>query len=49
MKKKFSRIVAITSKKNIININLNKKLGFRLINKKNRSKSLWQKMIYKSK
>lgn len=47
--KRFSRIVAITSKKNIININLNKKLGFKLINKKNGSKSLWQKMIYKSK
>lgn len=40
----FSKIIAITSKKNVININLNKKLGFKRINNKN---SLWQKMIYR--
>ena len=40
----FNKIIAITSKKNVININLNKKLGFKKINNKN---SIWQKMIYR--
>lgn len=40
---RFNKIIAITSKKNVINISLNKKLGFKKINNKN---SIWQKMIY---
>ena len=41
----FSEVIAVTNKKNDINIALNKKLGFKkkkLINKK------WLKMTYKS-
>ena len=40
----YNRIISITSKKNVTNINLNKKLGFKKI--KNND-NLWQKMIYK--
>lgn len=40
----YQRIIAITSKKNVININLNKKLGFKKIHSNN---NLWLKMIYK--
>ncbi len=39
----YKKIIAITSKKNVININLNKKLGF----KTTKYNNLWQKMIYK--
>ena len=40
----YERIIAITSKKNAINVNLNKKLGFKKIHN---ITNLWQKMIYK--
>ena len=40
----YKRIIAITSKKNVANINLNKKLGFEKIHSIN---NLWIKMIYK--
>ena len=40
----YEKIIAITSKKNAININLNKKLGFKKIYKFNNQ---WLKMIYK--
>ena len=42
----YKRIIVITSKKNVININLNKKLGFKTINNNNKN-NLWQKMVYK--
>lgn len=38
----YKKIIAITSKKNVINISLNKKLGFKTTNEKNK----WQKMIF---
>lgn len=41
----YKKISAITNKKNVININLNKKLGFKIIN----NNDLWIKMIYKYK
>ena len=40
----YNRIISITSKKNVTNINLNKKLGFKEINDID---NLWKKMIYK--
>ena len=40
----YNRIISTTSKKNVTNINLNKKLGFKKIKDNN---NLWQKMVYK--
>ena len=40
----FNEVIAVTHKKNYINTNLNKKLGFKKINLKDNK---WLKMIYK--
>ena len=41
------KIIAITLKKNVININLNKKLGFKIVPNYSNIRNQWQKMIYK--